>query len=510
MCKAEFLLPNFVLIILGILLIGLLLAVLTIVAKYQIVEDKCKIGTASFFLFCIQVYINYNILFSSGWEVYPILKNAELISNGRFAELDNYYFSIYPNNQIVTCIFACFYKVNNILGVFDANEAFFLIVLVQCGLCALTGKILFQIIMDYTQSDIFAWFGWGMYAILIALSGWSIIPYTDMMGLIFPIAVLRIYQTIDASRVQYLKWFGIFMLSFWGFKIKPQAIIIFVALALVEGLDFWGNINKKTLKKTIIILAIGVLSVLISLKVEDVVIERAGFQIDEEANLGALHIMMMGLNSENNGVWYGPDVDFSKDIPTRDERTAAQLQVIKQRMSDYGFVGLLKHLHKKTLTNFNDGTFAWGQEGGFFKQVHDDKNEVMAPFLKNVYYKSGSYYGVFSTIRQMYWLVILTISIGCFVLKKDKLGSLLVISLLGIMVFTYMFEARARYLILYVPFWIIVSCIVLHRLYEYIFIQGRLYKKFGCKGRSVIQECNGSVNLDLISRDSRGVFYAKI
>jgi len=33
---------------------------------------------------------------------------------------------------------------------------------------------------------------------------------------------------------------------------------------------------------------------------------------------------------------------------------------------------------------------------------------------------------------------------------------------------------------------------------------------WGAAGRSEIQECNGSVNLDLISRDSRGVFYAKI
>lgn len=42
------------------------------------------------------------------------------------------------------------------------------------------------------------------------------------------------------------------------------------------------------------------------------------------------------------------------------------------------------------------------------------------------------------------------------------------LSLIGIILFIYIFEARARYLILYVPFFIIAASLTMYHLAEYL------------------------------------------
>ena len=39
-----------------------------------------------------------------------------------------------------------------------------------------------------------AWFGFGMYVVLIIFSGWTGIVYSDAMGLIFPTLIIWFYQ----------------------------------------------------------------------------------------------------------------------------------------------------------------------------------------------------------------------------------------------------------------------------------------------------------------------------
>ena len=63
------------------------------------------------------------------------------------------------------------------------------------------------------------------------------------------------------------------------------------------------------------------------------------------------------------------DEQISVSVPTAKERTDVQMAVIKERLSVYGVTGLAAHLAKKTLTNYADGTFAWGIEGQFFRET---------------------------------------------------------------------------------------------------------------------------------------------
>lgn len=80
--------------------------------------------------------------------------------------------------------------------------------------------------------------------------------------------------------------------------------------------------------------------------------------------------------------------------------------------------------------------------------------------LKEIYYPEGDKYSLYTYISQSIWLMILG---GCFIegilsLKRpSKERCVVFLSIIGITLFNLLFEARARYLLLYVPFFILLT-----------------------------------------------------
>lgn len=464
--KKTFAMPNIVL-----LSIGALCVVLALVACENFHNKKLHgdIKRASVILFLLQGYTFFNIYFiSHHWDAWNVFCNAQRIAQGQTEELSHFYFSIYPNNQFIVFVMSLLVKLDRSWGIFDTDHGLLLIILIQCALTTVAGKILFDIIKEYTNTEKMAWFGWAFYVVLLGLSGWNIVTYTDIMGMIVPLLILRLYQLLQNGKNKYLIWFGMISLSFWGFKIKPTAVIVFLAILLAELIEVIKGLDKQKKKSFAVIALIGVISLPVYSGLFTAMIESTGLEIDAEANVGPLHMVMMGLNPENHGGYYNDDVQLSMGIKTKEERTKAQKEVIKQRMADYGFTGFVHHLWKKTLMIYNDGTFAWGYEGGFFDEVFEDKNLLAAPFLKKLYYTNGAYYKVLSTVEQLFWLTTLAFSAGIVILKKNRMSMVLGLSLIGIILFIYIFEARARYLILYVPFFIIAASLTMYHLAEYL------------------------------------------
>ena len=190
-------------------------------------------------------------------------------------------------------------------------------------------------------------------------------------------------------------------------------------------------------------------------------------ELDDRYNMGALHLVMMGLNDETNGVWHAGDVAFTESfLDDSDARKEAQKAEIIKRLNDFGISGLLTHGKKKMLTIFNDGSFAWGCEGDFYHEIYPVRNKVAGPFLRDMFYNNGNKYKILSTVQQGVWLFVLFLcALGIFV-RKNKGLVILSISLVGIILFNMIFEARARYLFVYLPVFIIFATYVLSRIVE--------------------------------------------
>ncbi len=291
-----------------------------------------------------------------------------------------------------------------------------------------------------------------------------LVPYTDAAGVIIPVTIFALYLK-QKKKEQIRNWIWIGCLIFIGYYIKPQTIIIGIAIILIEAIKSFERNKKENLMflKKICICLITI--ILFGNIYQHLVIPNTGFELNQEWELGAEHMLMMGQNSERNGVYSADDMAFSMSIATKQERKEANKEKAKERIQTMLKEGtFLSHLQKKALVNFNDGTFAWGKEGEFIKTEYSDRNQFVSPFLKKIIYPSGEYRKFASTFKQIMWLTILFFCMGVvFFVKSDssKKEEVVIMSLgvMGVFLFVMIFEARARYLYTYVPFMVILASI---------------------------------------------------
>ncbi|MEF2838011.1 MAG: hypothetical protein U0N82_09840 [Oscillospiraceae bacterium] len=483
--KTTFLLSN------GTLLAACLLLLASCTAVYSLFRNQ----TDSFFaglppktivilsslLFFIQAYIFYNMYFVTGWDVYLVNNSALYVaSGGELGQLYGEYFSKFPNNLIMTWVLSVAYKVGLGVGAKDMAQCIYVVILLQSALSCLAGYCLFKIISEETKVT-YGYFAWLLFAIHIALNPWITIPYTDAMPLCIPIVILRIYQLTQNEKLSIIKWGSIGFAAFWGFKIKPQCIIVLIAIIIVELLAIIPNVTAKDILKKLRNFTVAICAGILTLALcNEVIIPSMNVSLDPDSEIGIPHFLMMGLNTETDGVFYSADMDYSTSFSTVEERKEGNLRMVKHRLREMGFSGLTKHLAKKTLVNFGDGTYAWSREGNFYNTFLEKRNDTISPFLKNLYYEGGTYYIYFATLQHFLWMGILFCfsGIGIYHYVEKAKGSTVCVATLatiGIILFQTMFEARARYFFVYSPIFILTAlmgwigiCKVFKRVYHYL------------------------------------------
>lgn len=472
MCRKEFLFSNIVLLIIALLFllfVSVLLTIKNYTQTHQMIHPYKAVNIASICLFIFLLYISLNIYFLSGWDVGKIISDAKNIINGERIEYETYY-SQFPNQQLLLFLESVLFKIHQKFGVIDIKNGLMVLIAFQCILYCITGNVLYRILFDYLDSVFFAWLGYLLFCLLLAVSGWVTIPYTDGMSIFFPILILRCYQKIEHGTAhKILWWISIGILSYWGFKMKPTVLIVLIAIVLTEIINIISDFSREKIKNISMITAVLFICFLFSIPIFQIAIHSTGININKELDTGALHMIMLGLNNERDGFWNEADVNLSTNITNKTERKKAQMNIIMHRLNEYGLIGLLRHTARKTLVNFNDGSFAWGVEGGFYTQIYKEKNSVTSPFFRDLFYNDGNAYRTLSTIEQATWLGILFFSGCCIFLKREKIFMVSVLSLLGIIIFVTIFEARARYLMIYVPIFIMVAVVNLKSISSYTY-----------------------------------------
>ena len=409
----------------------------------------------------VQIYICYNAYFYTGWDVAVLLSEAFRVAEGQpLTALE--YFSSYPNNILLLRIFSLIRKIDLSVGILDVQQGIMGILCVQCLLSGLNGYFLFQILRGYTIAG--AWAGWFCYLVLVGTSGWILIPYSDSWGLIFPMAILYLYVELQNGKHTKMKWGLLGVLSCFGYHIKPQIFIVFIAITLVEL--FRRKSGKPIYQWGILYALAGILlsTVLYSWLVSDLT-----GQLDREKAFGMSHYAMMGLNQQNNGGYLESDVEFSRSFPTKEERSRANREVVGQRLGEMGIQGLGSHLVRKIMTNYGDGTFAWRCEGTFFSGIYELKNALFSPALRNIMWGDSLANAVNETFRQGIWLWVTASSLGLVGYRKkaDLSLSVILLTIIGTILFGLLFEARARYVYIYVPFFIVTAVLGFRKTVEW-------------------------------------------
>lgn len=423
-------------------------------------------------LFFFQLYIAYNIFFVTGWDSKYIVDTATLMSNGGDPSDLFPYYSQCSNNIPLLLIYSAIFRVNRLIGFFPYEQYQCMsIVVVNCLISSAT------CLLTYKSATFFLSKGKSMLCMLVAilsfgLSPWVVICYSDTLCLGAPILCFYLYMLSRREAPKKHIPFLYLVLSIFcgcvGFLIKPQCVVILIAIIMVELLELLQSKAKLQLPRlllSIVCTAVFCLGIQSSI---NTAANRCGMDLDPEAKLGWEHIFMMGLNQKTTGTWSLDDVEFSLSYATRAERSAANLNEAIRRIQESGGKGLAEHLIKKMLVTYNDGTFAWGCEGGFYAFVTDPPNTVAAPFFRSIYFSSGSHFTLFSTLEQFLWLgiLLLTCCAGIFLPKGRSRSPMLVLmlALIGLTLFEALFEVRARYLYTYVPLFCILSVVGLENI----------------------------------------------
>jgi len=403
-------------------------------------------------LFAIQIFISFHTYFFPGWDagairstVFDIINNNGVIGEGN----QFYWFSLNPNNLNLTAILLLIEQATLELGL----RSYYTWLIINIILVDLAGIFTYLCVFNITKEKNVAYISWLFFTILISLSPWITIPYSDTYAILFPIFSFYLYISQVKHQNNYFKWFLIGFSCFLGYTIKPTSIIVLIAILLSEGLKLLDkNYNKKLERKcgNISLLLISIIPIMI---INNYLAIKTGADLDAERKVSPLHYLMMGLNPETLGIYSGEDVSFSASFYPSNERNQENINKIKERLGDFGFIGYLKFLSRKALVNFSDGSFAWGAEGNFIDEI-PNRDDTVSSFLSDVFYPGHRFYQIFLTITQIFWFTILLLLLGTFLSIDDEDYKIItmVLSIIGIIGFVMVFEARARYLINHLPF----------------------------------------------------------
>lgn len=170
---------------------------------------------------------------------------------------------------------------------------------------------------------------------------------------------------------------------------------------------------------------------------------------DTSGNYPLTHWIMMGLHG--NGSFNSADSSFTASFETKAEKTAANLQEIKETLRDYGVTGTLGHLIVKHCVTWSEGSadvsLRLKQQShytGIYPYVAGDKADGLLLYCQ---------------IYRAAVLLFCCVGIVTVLRKREKQFLLPVVTLFGAMLFYLIWEAKQSYSI---PF-LFVICLLAAR-----------------------------------------------
>lgn len=434
-------------------------------------------------LIAFQFFIIAGARFIAGWDVW-------FITNiGDTTQIE--YFSRYPNQLF---LYGAFTGIAHFLQSFGISNYYLGLICLSSlsvAACVPMTAYIAKRMAGYAV-------GYGAFvlsAIMCGISPWIMVPYSDTFGMFFTVFILWCYvclgkqvqnqdeQTsalagvhvdarIDARTC--CRWFLMGLAVVIGYAIKPTVIFVFVAIVVIELIQWFasfaphGSRGSQSLKdpydlrKTATAIVACAFGIVLAFALTSIV-KNSTYDVNENAAFSATHFLMMGANPVSGGVWSVSDVELSDAANTPEERSRANLAEFKNRVMAMDLSQANMFLLKKLLTNFADGTFAWEIEGDFYTQIIGT-NEAVLNFY-GISSDASLDNNTFAPLSQVLWLFVL---VGCILIvlgrRPLKAETVIALTLLMLSAFLMLFEARARYLFLYLPFFIILGTIGWNRL----------------------------------------------
>ena len=363
------------------------------------------------------------------------------------------YFSKYTN-QIPLLIFV--YGFTKIGSIFGCTNVLLMGTIFNALFMALTGYFIYLIGKELK----------GPKAGLLALIFMVINPifylyssyfYTDTLCM--PFAVIGIYliikcikETSPRNKIILGILSGITFLI--GLKVR-----IVVVILLIASLGYI-LINKKVTSKIKIYLAL-FLGLIIGFFGFKIVENSFELDLDKNASFPITHWIMMGLNEEYTGGYNSPDHDLTFNEETKEDKKEANIEVIKERMSKLGPIGLIRLEGMKIARTWSSGNY------GVYAKLNNTADGT------GIYEYLGGYgnTNIFLkyTLQILKTYISLMILVGAYQIFRKKeieyhYDTIIYIGLFGAILFYIIWEAAQRYSLSFLPWMIIPLGLIYSKL----------------------------------------------
>lgn len=429
-------------------------------------------------LLVIQIFVVYHIFFYVGWDVQYLYEAAHQMLSGGLSDFSQSYFATNPNNVVMLAINIAFQFLGNIIGI----NGYILMAFVGIILVDLAIYWSCKVVELICGKTIITWCVFGILVILIGLSPWIMVPYSDVYSICLPILSVYLYLLFveKGTEIGWKEYISVYIPTIIGALLKPTNIIIGIAIGIVH---LFRTISQKGQWKKL-----GRFFVSIMLVAGACMLVRQGIYatLDYEPNeyraKTVMHYMLIGSNADSGGNYNWEDNDYTDSFPTAKEKNQADWALVKQRYQQMGLRGMIKHFTIKTDYNFNMGILGWGKEPDFIN-FKLENNTFIAKFLRNLYYpnekyvndrsfgEGGKYFYIYAMITQVIWILVL---VGCWLsclwglltkLSINNNATIIMLATIGITIFVTIFETNARYLFSYVPTFAVLFAISMKKIY---------------------------------------------
>lgn len=464
--NVQFILPNYLLFIIATISVLLMISFVKFrrpMTMSRRTENNC-LGIVSVLILGIQAFITYNIIFRTSWDIGAVWYGSHWVAEGDVAgiqEMSEYY-SIYPNNLLLVYIFSGILKLNTALGSHISNGGL-LLALVQCAVMNVSGVFLFKCAKHFVGLRL-CWCIYLMYMLLVGTSGWMVLPYSDGMGVIFPVLLLYLYLRCKECQKQVYRYgyvLVLFVIAAVAYHIKPYTVIVLIAETVIEWIEWMVRFfRRQNIRwKTGILTALAAMTGLFcSAFLISQATHSMGFAIDKERQMGIPHYLMLGANVNSWGGYSDEDLEFGEELNSKELRNQAELEEFKSRLKNMGITGYAELFTHKAAKNYLDGTFGWKNGESFYVEKYPSRGKT-CDLLRSWFYESGELYSYNALIRQFLWIIVL-LMVPFAALHRTRLQTIykvLILSVLGLMLYLQIFEAHPRYVFVFVPLFLIVA-----------------------------------------------------
>lgn len=477
--KMEVLRPNWLLFLIASVVMVLSFFLLHICNKYflQKIGDlwvNIFLIILSVCVYFISLWIAREIAFQVPWDVKVVGTTAAAVADevpiGYFS-----YLSLYTNNIPITYILGkLLHYAKNTID-YAMNPQF---IWIQINCLLMTASILFSAltVKRLTKNAMFTFIAFMLNFLLIGLSAWKIAPYTDTYGQLFPVLAVYLYICYRQAQKTWKKTL-LMVLSLLscvvGGLMKPSVYIVLIALFMSEILFFLLK-EKTDLRCLLLQVIVAAVMLIAAEKYQAAIVEKIGLEVNENIEASAVGYFYMGLNETTMGSYSSDDAAIYGEFQFMDkkERDAIVLQRAFDRIDEKGFAGTISFWLRKMVMIFNDGLFGWRTEVWIDSLYSPEvcMNTPFMEFLREVYWE-GRYVGAYNTIMQLVWIYCLLGIAGMFLQReKEKAGIVLILCFMGIFFYQMLFEARARYLFVFLP--LLIVCAV-YGMYQYFLLWNR-------------------------------------